>query len=228
MEYTLPKITSLVGHYGCGKTNLAANLALEMSRMGKVTVVDMDIVNPYFRTADFKEEFEKRGINIVATQYANTNLDIPVLNFDMAGIIDSGDYTIIDAGGGSDGAAALGRYREVLKNADAQLFYVFNMYRGLSVQETAETLWEIECACKMKCTSLINNSNLGNMTAYEDIYKTEEFEKELVSITGVPVFMRCVPKGGHDVRPDDFYVERLVKMPWEASSDCISPPKRVL
>ena len=228
MEYTLPKIISLVGHYGCGKTNLAANLALEMSRMGKVTVVDMDIVNPYFRTADFKEEFEKRGINIAATQYANTNLDIPVLNFDMAGIIDSGDYTIIDAGGGSDGAAALGRYREVLKNAKAQLFYVFNMYRGLSVQETAEALWEIECSCKMKCTSLINNSNLGNMTTAEDIYKTEEFEKELVNITGVPIFMRCVPKCVPDVRPDDFYVERLVKMPWEASSDCISPPKRVL
>ena len=102
------------------------------------------------------------------------------------------------------------------------------MYRGLSVKETAEALWEIECSCKMKCTSLINNSNLGNMTTAEDIYKTEEFEKELVNITGVPIFMRCVPKGVPDVRPDDFYVERFVKMPWEALSACFSFPKRVL
>ena len=113
MTYKFSKVTALVGYYGCGKTNLAANLALEMSKSGKVTVVDIDIVNPYFRTADFKDKFKKHGISLVTTEYANTNLDIPVLNFDIASISENSDYVIIDVGGGSDGTAALGRYREV-------------------------------------------------------------------------------------------------------------------
>ena len=169
MTYKFSKITALVGHYGCGKTNLAANLALEMSKSGKVTVVDIDIVNPYFRTADFKDEFEKQGISLVTTEYANTNLDIPVLNFDIASISENSDYVIIDVGGGSDGAAALGRYHTVLEEKNTQILYVFNMYRGLSAEETAQSMREIEHACRMKCTALVNNSNLGTMTEPEDI-----------------------------------------------------------
>lgn len=215
MKHNLSKITALTGHYGCGKTNLAANLALKMSLMGKVAVVDIDTVNPYFRTADFKEEFESRGISLITTEYANTNLDIPVLNFDISSIADSADYIIIDAGGGSDGAAALGRYRAVLEEANAQLLYVFNMYRGLSVQETAQTLREIESSCKMKCTALVNNSNLGAATVPTDIYKAEAFAEELSRITELPVVMRCVPKQMTDLRPNDFLVERMVRMPWE-------------
>ena len=56
------RIHIICGHYGCGKTNLALNLALTLRRKGeKVTVADLDIVNPYFRTADYKEVLEKQG-----------------------------------------------------------------------------------------------------------------------------------------------------------------------
>lgn len=215
MTYKFSKITALVGHYGCGKTNLAANLALEMSKSGKVTVVDIDIVNPYFRTADFKDEFEKQGISLVTTEYANTNLDIPVLNFDIASISENSDYVIIDVGGGSDGAAALGRYREVLEERNVQLLYVFNMYRGLGAEETAQAMREIESACRMKCTALVNNSNLGIMTKPVDILKSKNFEDELVHITGLGVAMRCITKQMSPLRSEDFCVERMVHMPWE-------------
>ena len=44
------RITILCGHYGTGKTNVAVNLALAMAKTSeKVTVADLDIVNPYFR-----------------------------------------------------------------------------------------------------------------------------------------------------------------------------------
>lgn len=55
------KITVITGHYGCGKTNVAVNIALKLAEEEKkVTVVDLDIVNPYFRTADFGELFDNR------------------------------------------------------------------------------------------------------------------------------------------------------------------------
>ena len=215
MTYKFSKVTALVGHYGCGKTNLAANLALEMSKSGKVTVVDIDIVNPYFRTADFKDEFKKHGISLVTTEYANTNLDIPVLNFDIASISENSDYVIIDVGGGSDGAAALGRYHTVLEEKNTQILYVFNMYRGLSAEETAQSMREIEHACRMKCTALVNNSNLGTMTEPEDILKSKSFEDELVNITGLDVAMRCATKQMFMPGSEDLCVERMVRMPWE-------------
>ncbi|MDD6564907.1 MAG: cobalamin biosynthesis protein CobQ [Clostridiales bacterium] len=215
MTYKFSKVTALVGYYGCGKTNLAANLALEMSKSGKVTVVDIDIVNPYFRTADFKDEFKKHGISLVTTEYANTNLDIPVLNFDIASISENSDYVIIDVGGGSDGAAALGRYHTVLEEKNTQILYVFNMYQGLSAEETAQSMREIEHACRMKCTALVNNSNLGTMTEPEDILKSKSFEDELVNITGLDVAMRCATKQMFTTCSEDLCVERMVRMPWE-------------
>ena len=94
MEFGQKRVILLTGDYGCGKTNLAVNLALLLARKGKVSVVDMDTVNPYFRSADFGEMFSKCGIKAVFPQYANTNLDIPVLNFDLESIISQSDFTI--------------------------------------------------------------------------------------------------------------------------------------
>ena len=74
------RISILAGHYGSGKTNIAVNLALNIRNAGKnVTVADLDIVNPYFRTKDSEEDFEKAGIRLISSEYANTNLDAPAL-----------------------------------------------------------------------------------------------------------------------------------------------------
>ena len=55
----MKKITVITGHYGVGKTNISVNLAVKLADEGKrVTVVDLDIVNPYFRTADFSEHLK--------------------------------------------------------------------------------------------------------------------------------------------------------------------------
>ena len=117
MEFGQKRVILLTGDYGCGKTNLAVNLALLLAEKGKVSVVDMDTVNPYFRTADFGEMFSKRGINAVFPQYANTNLDIPVLNFDLENIVSQSDFTIIDIGGSDAGAYPAGRYEVARRGA---------------------------------------------------------------------------------------------------------------
>ena len=63
----LGKIIAVTGHYGSGKTNLAVNLAVDFAKEGeRVTIIDLDIVNPYFRTADFSELFGSLGIKLVA------------------------------------------------------------------------------------------------------------------------------------------------------------------
>ena len=73
-------ITVICGHYGCGKTNLVLNLAAEAAQRGRRSVVvDMDVVNPYFRSSDYSALLKKLGVELIAPVFANTTLDTPVL-----------------------------------------------------------------------------------------------------------------------------------------------------
>ncbi|MGN0680371.1 MAG: cobalamin biosynthesis protein CobQ [Oscillospiraceae bacterium] len=212
------KVTVLTGDYGCGKTNLAVNLALFLSKCGSVSIVDIDTVNPYFRTADFTEFLQAKGINVVYPQYARTNLDIPVLNFDLESIIANSDYTIIDAGGSEAGAYPIGSYSKMLERFgdNLEMLYVFNMYRMLnrSAEETVEMMREIERASGLKCTALVNNSNLGTDTTRLLVEKSESFAKDVERFCGLPIAFTCVmdsESGDENHLP----VKRLVTLPWE-------------
>ena len=95
------KITVICGHYGCGKTNLALNLAVEAARRGRRSViVDMDIVNPYFRSSDYSAFLKKHGVELIAPVFANTTLDTPVLPPEIYSVFSMEDADIfIDASG---------------------------------------------------------------------------------------------------------------------------------
>lgn len=222
MEFGQKRVILLTGDYGCGKTNLAVNLAILLAEKGKVSVVDMDTVNPYFRTADFGETLTKRGINVVFPQYANTNLDIPVLNFDLESVISESDFAIIDIGGSDAGAYPAGRYESLLKSLGEQLemLYVFNMYRlcERSADEIVKTLREIESACRLKCTGLVNNSNLGAETTRETVAASGEFAEEIAEKTGLPIRFTCVTENEN---PDETHlpIKRLVTLPWETERE---------
>ncbi len=213
------RVILLTGDYGCGKTNLAVNLALLLAEKGKVSVVDMDTVNPYFRTADFGEMLAEHGINLVCPQYANTNLDIPVLNFDLESIVSQSDFTIIDVGGSDAGAYPVGRYESLFKSlgGELEMLYVFNMYRlcERSADEVVQTLREIESACRLKCTALVNNSNLGAETTPQVIAQTVDFAEKVVEKTGLPLAFTCVTE---DEKFDETHlpIKRLVTFPWES------------
>lgn len=222
MEFGQKRVILLTGDYGCGKTNLAVNLALLLAEKGKVSVVDMDTVNPYFRTADFGEMFSKRGINAVFPQYANTNLDIPVLNFDLENIVSQSDFTIIDVGGSDAGAYPVGRYESLFRSLgdNLEMLYVFNMYRlcERSASDVVQTLREIEGACRVKCTGLVNNSNLGAETTRDTVAASEKFAEEVSALSGVPIKFTCVLE--NDEQTDEkLPVKRLVKLPWEENTE---------
>lgn len=100
----------IVGHYGCGKTNVAVNLAMQLADSGiQVTLADLDIVNPYFRAADNAEELRARGINVIIPEYANSNVDIPSVPPEIQSIFISlrggaSGVSILDIGGDDAGA----------------------------------------------------------------------------------------------------------------------------
>lgn len=213
------KITVITGHYGCGKTNVAVNIALKLAEEEKkVTVVDLDIVNPYFRTADFGELFDNSGVRLVTPMYANSNLDIPALSFDLAAIVRGDGHVVIDVGGDPEGAVALGRYGDLLKNrSDVRLYYVVNRYRYLTStpEEAAELLEEIKAASGLECGGIINNSNLGKLTDGKTVEASIKYAQRVAEAAKAPLIFTCSEKENLEGITPAFPIEIYVKPLWE-------------
>ena len=123
------RITLFAGHYGSGKTNIAVNYALHLKESyDKISIADLDIVNPYFRTKDSEGYLESRGIHLISSEYANSNVDVPALPAEAYAIIDDETvHAVIDVGGDDRGALALGRYSpSILKQNDYEMLLVIN------------------------------------------------------------------------------------------------------
>lgn len=216
------KINIITGHYGSGKTNVSVNMALDLAEKGeKVTVVDLDIVNPYFRTADFKELFGEHNISLTVPTYANSNLDIPALGFDMNGIADREGYIIIDVGGDDEGAKALGRYRKVFEKYDTQVLYVINRCRYLTKEpaETLQLMYEIENASGMKCDGIINNTNLGRETDRNIVLGSVAYADEVCREAGLPLVAVTAEASYLDGIDKAYPVNIYVKKLWEEFGD---------
>ena len=197
------RLTLLCGHYGSGKTNVAVNLAFYLKEQyNNVVVADLDIVNPYFRTKDSIEDFKARGIELICSEYANTNVDIPALPANMYRLTADKDITaVIDVGGDDRGAYALGRLvPEIKVENNFDMLMVINGYRPLTpdAQSTIEVMREIEEACKLKFTGLVNNSNIGEETTAEDIIKSIGYANEVSQASGLPIVMTSVKRELYD------------------------------
>lgn len=212
----IKRVTLFAGHYGSGKTNIAVNWAKYLKSQNKpVTIVDLDIVNPYFRTKDSQDEFEKLGIKLVCSEYANTNLDIPALPKEIYGAVaDKSSYLIMDIGGDDVGAVAMGRYTpSILEEDNYEMIYVANCFRPLTktASDTLEVMKEIEYASGIPFTAIVNNSNLGVETTAEDVVKSNVYAQELSKISNLPVLFttveNSVAKDIGDKIPDIFPIE---------------------
>lgn len=191
------RLTLFLGHYGSGKTNIAINYALALRRCGKeVGIADLDIVNPYFRTKDSLKELCDAGIRLICSEYANSNVDIPALPQEMYAVTDDkSSYMILDIGGDDRGALALGRLvPEIKAENNYDMLMVINRFRPLTrdTAATLEVMREIELACGMSFTGLVNNSNLGAETTTQDILSSLTYAEEVSEASGLPVVMTTV------------------------------------
>lgn len=190
MDYK--RITLLCGHYGSGKTNVALNMAYEIRKnYEKVAIADLDIVNPYFRTKDSAKELEEKGIRLIVSEYAGTNVDIPAMPAEMYSLTaDKSLRAVIDVGGDDRGALALGRLvPEIIRENDYEMLLVINKFRPLTpdAQSTLEVMLEIEQAAGLKFTGIVNNSNLGAITTAEDVLGSLDYANAVAALTGLPL-----------------------------------------
>ena len=217
------RITIFAGHYGSGKTNVAVNYAMFLKgKEDKVSIADLDIVNPYFRTKDSEFLLNEQGIRLICSEYANSNVDLPSLPADAYAVIDDKEmFAVLDVGGDDRGALALGRYIDAIKEeGDYEMLFVINKFRPLSffTLTTIEVMQESEIACKTKFTGIVNNSNIGDETTAEDVLSSVDYANEISSLTGLPIKFTSVKKALYSELSDKienlFDLTLFVKQSW--------------
>ena len=217
------KTNIVTGHYGSGKTEFALNLAMNLKKENKkVSICDLDIVNPYFRTNDARKLLEENGIKVISSQFANTNVDIPVLPGEVLSVFaDKETYKIFDVGGDDDGAIALGTYFHYISKEPYNMYFVVNTLRPMT--STKEEIYEmarnIEAASRLKITDIVNNTNLQGLTKAEDIVKSIKIVDEAAKMLGVNVKYISGKKEILDNLPQElqnkrFNLDIYLKMPF--------------
>ncbi len=192
-------ITIICGHYGAGKTNVAVNMALdgirEISAGKTLMLLDMDIVNPYFRSSDNKEMLEKSGVEVLVPQFAGTNVDVPSIMPDIARIFLDGVVSVLDVGGDDSGAVVLSVYKERIIERGYVFYYVVNKSRPFIADpgDAAAMLRDIEASSGLKATAVINNTCLGAETTPELVrsgfgYASSVCEKLSLPLAATTVF----------------------------------------
>lgn len=193
------RLTLFAGHYGSGKTNIAVNYAIALADEGKkVCIADLDIVNPYFRTKDSEAELKEKGIDLISSRYANSNVDLPAIPAESYRLVqDKSVFGVVDIGGDDRGAYALGRFADAIKaEGNYRMAFVLNRYRPLTstVEDAVEIMKEIEAACGIQFTCIVNNSNIGSETTREDLLDSVGFAESVSRETGLPIWLHTGEK----------------------------------
>lgn len=195
-ELSTEKVTVISGPYGSGKTNIAVNLAISLAESGeKCRIADLDIVNPYFRSADNAEMLEKLGVQTMIPTFANTNVDIPALPPNYQLLFTGDGKSIADVGGDADGAAVLGLSHDDYVEAGYKMYFVYNRYRYVTSEPEGalEVLEGIKRASGLEFHGIINNSNLGVETTKEHIINALPFAKQFAEMANLPLLMTTAP-----------------------------------
>ena len=197
---------------------------LKESSAAEVCIADLDIVNPYFRTKDSAADLEAAGIRLVVSEFANSNVDFPALPKEIYALTapqrpvhpssnspipqspnqtieQSNNQTIplvvMDIGGDDRGALALGRYVPDIKaENDYEMLAVVNASRPLTrtPEDTVEVLREIESACQLPFTGIVNNTNLGKETTAADVLASLPYAESVARLMSIPVRFTCAPE----------------------------------
>ena len=193
----IKRMTIFAGHYGSGKTNIAINYALFLKRQSlTVSIGDLDIVNPYFRTKDGERVLNENEVRLISSKYAGSNIDLPSIPAEIYSLIDDKSvHAVMDVGGDDRGALALGRYADKIKEEnDYEMLFVINKFRPLTanIKGVKEIKTEIENSCKLPFTAIVNNSNIGEDTPALDVISSLEYAKEVSDGVHLPIKMTAV------------------------------------
>ena len=183
------RLKVLVGHYGSGKTELAVNMALALAKRERTMLIDLDIVNPFFRSAEVKPLLLAHGVEVVYPAYALSGVDIPILPAEVERAFTAEGFGVFDVGGDDDGAVALGRYHAQFAACRRTCTSSSTPFRPRTaqVEQVLRLLAEVQRRARLAVTGLAVNANLGAETTEEEILAGRGFIARVAEESGLPV-----------------------------------------
>ncbi len=219
------KLIVVIGAYGSGKSEYSINLAKDFNdKDHDVVLCDMDVVNPYFRSRDVREQFEEIGIQVVAPEGEFKHADLPMISPRIRGMILKTDRTVIlDVGGDPAGARTLGRFVPEIKKRGYELHFVVNTNRPFTsnIAEIKQMMEMIESLSTLKVTEFVCNSNLMEFTDEKVVTEGVKIVSELAEELKIPFNKYLVLDKFSDIIPKDILGKKRVVLnyflnkPWE-------------
>jgi len=222
-EYNNSKLFVFVGHFGSGKTETATNFAIELRKhTDKVNIIDLDIVNPFFRTEDLRGKLEGKDIKVISSCFAGTNVEMSAIPANIPITIEEKDSkTILDIGGDDIGAKILSSFRDYILAQKARIYCVVNTFRPYT--DTEEKIIKmveyIERSSRLKISALINNTNLADETLLEDILESQKIIENVSRKMSIPISFICVneslaEEAGKILKYSIIVHKLRVELPW--------------
>ncbi len=201
----MKRLNVVCGAYGSGKTEFALAYACARARdiartrlteiLNKVGLIDLDIVNPYFRSRDLALELESKGLDVVSSEPGMEYSDIPSLSPRIFSLLQDQSYQVVfDVGGDPAGARALGRFYPYFEKEPYDMFIVVNPYRPdtRSVSEAVQLITAIQSTSRLQPTGIVSNINLGPDTTMEVWQEGLKFINELAERLPLPIVYHMV------------------------------------
>jgi hypothetical protein len=192
--HEVKKMFVLIGNYGSGKTELALNFAFKAAERGERTeLLDLDMVNTYFRLTVRGRMTRMKEIRLVSPNYACSGIETLSLPAEVASAFDMDwDTVVFDVGGDATGSTALGRYHQDFMDLEPgalQVLNVVNTRRPLAgtVEKIIHLQEEMEKHSRLKITGMINNTNLATVTGPDELRDGYEIIRQVSERTGTPV-----------------------------------------
>lgn len=224
----LPRIRIFAGPFGTGKTEVAINYALALaSRDQAVTLTDLDVVTPYFRSREKAERLEESGVAVVAPPDLTKRMPLPAITAQIWGTMEGRDgVTVIDVGGDAQGARAIGQFKASIERSGYIMYLVVNPYRpfNATVQRIARTIKDVEENSRLKTAALVSNPNLIAETTLQIVSDGHCLVEEASEALGLPIAFLCIEERLLEGRRDEQYDRPVLPLrrhfypPWEEQS----------
>lgn len=231
-----PRVIIFTGNYGSGKTEVSVNFTLQLAaaqgagavsaegrvETAPVSIVDMDIVNPYFRCREAIQPLESAGIEVIAPRGEHFASELPIILPEVRGAIRrSGGRVVLDVGGDDVGARVLSGFAEDLRG-QAEMLIVLNARRPFTdtVEGALRIIREIETTSRIPVTGLVANTHLMEHTTPELIRQGVEFALTVAEVLSVPLRFAAVMNevadrlSGEDLGAPVLRMERMMLPPW--------------
>jgi folylpolyglutamate synthase/dihydropteroate synthase len=219
------KLIIVIGAYGSGKSEYSINLAKEYQMQNlQVALVDLDVVNPYFRSRDVREKFREDGIDVIAPEGEFKHADLPMLSPRIMGAVENLEKTVIlDVGGDPGGCRTLARYVQKIKQRGYEMHFVVNTKRPFTSNKKEIIIMKnnLEAAANLHITHLICNTNLMEFTDEDIIRSGVRILSETATETGLIFEKFLVLKDYNDKIPariegkQKYTLKYFLNKPWE-------------